>query len=337
LDIKKVEFNIKISLFNTRSLATKIMTQLKTQEYAHNITCIDTEYVRSGLASCYLIEQNNHAAFIDTGTFHTVPLLLQALKEKNIPIENVDYVIPTHVHLDHAGGAGELMRQLPNAKLVIHPRGAKHMTDPSRLQAGASAVYGEAMFKQHYGELIPIPEERVIIPDDDSTIDFRGRPLTFLHTPGHAKHHFCIIDPTSNGMFTGDTFGVAYPELDGHSSPYIFPPSSPVDFDPEDWIDSIHRLMATKSKYAYLTHFGKVGNLQPLAETLIIMVNEFAELAQTTSSPAALHTAVKEHMLQGVVSGGCTLPIKEIDEILSIDMDLIAQGLTVWVEKQPEK
>ena len=310
------------------------MTQLKTLQYPHNITCIDTEYVRTGLASCYLIEQNNHAVFIDTGTFHTVPLLLQALKEKNIPIENVDYVIPTHVHLDHAGGAGELMRQLPNAKLIVHPRGARHMIDPSKLKAGASAVYGEEMFKKHYGDLIPIPKERVMSPDDGSTIDFHGRPLMFLHTPGHAKHHICIIDSMSNGMFTGDTFGVAYPELNGSSLPYIFSPSSPVDFDPEDWIDSINKLMATNSQHAYLTHFGKVSNLQPLADALKIMVNEFANLAKNTDDFDALSIAIKDHMINGALSGGCTLSKAEITEVLSIDMNLIAQGLTVWLEKQ---
>jgi glyoxylase-like metal-dependent hydrolase (beta-lactamase superfamily II) len=219
--------------------------------------------------------------------------------KKNIPLENVDYVIPTHVHLDHAGGAGELMRRLPNAKLVIHPRGARHMIDPSRLKAGASTVYGEEMFKEHYGDLIPIPEDRVIIPEDESTIDFNGRLLKFLHTPGHAKHHFCIIDSMSNGMFTGDTFGVAYPELTGTELPYIFPPSSPVDFNPEDWIDSINRLMGTNSEQAYLTHFGKVSNLQPLAETLKTMVNEFADLAKSSDCPSSLSTAIKEHMING--------------------------------------
>lgn len=310
------------------------MTSPKSQQYPFNITCIDTEYVRSGLACCYLIEQNDHAAFIDTGTFHTVPLLMQILKERQIPLENVDYVIPTHVHLDHAGGAGELIRQLPNAKLVIHPRGARHMIDPSKLKAGASAVYGEEMFKKHYGDLIPIPENRVIIPDDGSTIDFHGRPLLFMHTPGHAKHHFCIIDSMSNGMFTGDTFGVAYPELDGSSQPYIFSPSSPVDFNPEDWIGSINKLMATSSKHAYLTHFGRVSDLQPLANTLITMVNEFANLAKTSDGFDSLSIAIKEYMINGALSGGCTLSKAEIDDVLSIDMDLIAQGLTVWLEKQ---
>jgi glyoxylase-like metal-dependent hydrolase (beta-lactamase superfamily II) len=313
------------------------MTTPLFQQLEHQITCIDTGYMRAGLASCYLIEENGRAAFVDTGTFYTVPTLLRLLKEKNIPVENVDYVIPTHVHLDHAGGAGELMRHLPHAKLIVHPRGARHMIDPSRLQAGASAVYGAEEFNKHYGELIPIDEDKVIAAEDGYSADLNGRCLKFIHTPGHAKHHFCIIDEKSNGMFTGDTFGVAYPELTRADSPFIFPPSSPIDFDPDDWLASIDKLMSTGCNTAYLTHYGYVSDLQPLADTLRKSVKQFAAFARQADSVDQLGTLVTDYLVSEAQANNPQLSREFILDILSLDLDLVIQGLAVWIEKNTKK
>ncbi|PCI69476.1 MAG: MBL fold metallo-hydrolase [Piscirickettsiaceae bacterium] len=309
------------------------MNNLIYEDIGHGVSCVDSQYIRPGLASCYLIEQNGHAAFIDVGTNYTVPLLIELLAEKNIPLENVDFVIPTHVHLDHAGGAGSMMQHATNAQLIIHPRGARHMIDPSRLQAGASAVYGEDEFKKHYGDLIAIDENRVTVADDGFSINFQSRVLDFIDTPGHAKHHFCIIDKTSNGIFTGDTFGVAYPELTVNEQPFIFPPSSPVDFNPEDWLNSIDKIMATGCDRAYLTHFNKVDKLQPLSTALRERVGLFAQFAIQSPNSDALKTHVQAYFVEEILKTGCQLTPDEIISVLSLDIDLITQGLMVWVEK----
>jgi glyoxylase-like metal-dependent hydrolase (beta-lactamase superfamily II) len=136
------------------------------QDLGDGIYCIDTDLYRPHMAACYLVREGDAAAFIDTGTYHTIPLLMEILADLGLDASNVQYVIPTHVHLDHAGGAGELMARCPNASLIVHPKGAPHMIDPSRLQAGATAVYGEEGFAKDYGKLIPIPVERVIKADD---------------------------------------------------------------------------------------------------------------------------------------------------------------------------
>jgi len=313
------------------------MNKLIFKDLGNGISCIDAQYVRTGLACCYLIEQNGHATFIDTGTNNTVPLLLELLKEKNIPLTDVDYVIPTHVHLDHAGGAGSLMQHAPNAQLIVHPRGARHMIDPSRLQAGASAVYGEAEFKKHYGDLLPIDKERVTEANDGFSIDFQGRELTFIDTPGHAKHHICIIDKTSQGMFTGDTFGVAYPELTSGSSPFIFPPSSPVDFDPVDWVNSINTLMASGSKQAFLTHYGMVDNLETLASDLKNKVNVFAEFARSANDTKHLGELVTNYLVTNACVNNPALSKQDVLDVLSLDLDLVIQGLAVWIEKIQKK
>jgi len=315
----------------------KSMKKLIYKELGHGISCIDSQYIRPGLASCYLIEQNGHAAFIDVGTNFTAPLLLELLKLKNIPTENVDFIIPTHVHLDHAGGAGKLMQLCPNAQLIIHPRGARHMIDPSRLQAGASAVYGEAEFKRQYGDLIPIDKQRVTEAEDEFNLNFQGRELTIIDTPGHAKHHFCIVDKTSNGIFTGDTFGVAYPELSVDGQPFIFPPSSPVDFDPDDWLESIDKLMATHCERAYLTHFCMVENLNPLADSLRQRIKIFANFAKQTTTQDALTNKIKTYFIDEILATGCQLSRENLFKILTLDINLIVQGLRVWVEKSAQK
>ena len=133
------------------------MTRPIYTELPEQISCIDTLYQRPGLAACYFIESAGEAAFIDTGTAHAVPMLMQLLALKGLVPSQVKYVIPTHVHLDHAGGAGQLLQRLPEAQLVVHPQGARHLVDPARLIAGASAVYGEEKFKALYGDLLPIP------------------------------------------------------------------------------------------------------------------------------------------------------------------------------------
>ncbi|MGI9303292.1 MAG: MBL fold metallo-hydrolase, partial [Gammaproteobacteria bacterium] len=237
-------------------------------ELGHGITCVDTAYIRPALAACYLLVENAQAAFIDTGTNYTVPSLLELLAIKGVAREDVVYVMPTHVHLDHGGGAGELMRQLPNAELVIHPRGARHMIDPAKLTAGATAVYGEKEFRKSFGELVPVPESRVIVADDGFELDFNGRRLSFLDTPGHARHHYCVYDETSEGFFTGDTFGISYRELDGADGAFIIPTTPPTQFDPQAWCQSLDRLMSYEPRRMYLTHFGMVTGVPRLADDL---------------------------------------------------------------------
>ena len=146
------------------------------------ITAIDTDYVRPFLDASHLVTAGGRAAFVDTGTNDSVPLLLDALAAADLDVGDVDFVFLTHVHLDHAGGAGRLMMALPNARAVLHPRGARHMIDPAKLVKGSIAVYGETAFREMYGALEPIPEARVAIADDDQVFMLADRPLRALFT-----------------------------------------------------------------------------------------------------------------------------------------------------------
>src|SRR5699024_856348 len=188
-------------------------------------------------------------------------------EEQGLTPEQVEYLIITHVHLDHAGGTSKLAKACPNATVVAHPRAAPHVIDPSKLVASASAVYGEAEFERLYGRIEPVAEARVKVMEDDETLRFGGRELRFLHTRGHANHHFCIKDSASGAIFAGDAFGLIYPALQAEGT-FAFPSTSPTDFEPDLARDSIRRLVEEKPSRLYLTHFGAVTDVDTAAGQL---------------------------------------------------------------------
>jgi len=312
------------------------MSKFWREDLGEGITCIDTGYVRPRLAGCYLVEAGDQAAFVDCGTPNSLPGVLAVMQDRGIAAEQVAYVIPTHVHLDHAGGAGAMMQAFPNARLVVHPRGARHLIDPSKLIAGVKAVYGEAEYRRNFGELVPVPAERVIEAPDGFALDLGGRRLTIYDTPGHARHHFCVHDDRSQGIFTGDTFGLSYREFDTPKGPFLFATSTPVQFDPDAWYRTLDRLLALDAKRLYLTHFSGVELTQSLAGQLRDSIGAFVEIALAEeASGEARRGNIAERMrgllLEGLQTHGCELPQSECDSLLAMDIDLNAQGLDVWL------
>lgn len=308
------------------------------QHLGDGIYCIDTALYRPGMAACYLVREGDAVAFVDTGTYHTVPLLLEVLANLGLGAENVRYVIPTHVHLDHAGGAGELMAHCPNATLVVHPKGAPHMIDPSRLQAGATAVYGEAGFAKDYGKLIPIPEQRVLSAADGQVFDLHGRGLVFYDTPGHANHHGCIFDQSTRKCFTGDTFGISYREFDTEQGAWLFAPTTPVAFSPDEWLRSLERLEALQPRAMLLTHYGEVTDLERLFAMLRRSIQGLAQLALsqanvTVDRVAHLRMLIMRGWLEEIVNHGVCLSQKDSMALLAVDAELNAQGLDVWLQR----
>ena len=162
-----------------------------------------------------------------------------------------DLFFITHVHLDHAGGAGQLMQALPQAKLLVHPRGARHLIDPTKLWAGATAVYGEEAMGRLYGEMIAVPADRVVETKDGDTFELGSAKFEVLHTPGHAKHHHALWEPATRSIFTGDTFGLAYPHYSTDQGPFIFPTTTPVHFDPQAMRASIERFINLEPRAAF--------------------------------------------------------------------------------------
>ncbi len=306
-------------------------------DYEHGITCIDTLQERPGLACCYLIRRDNEYAFIEAGTAHGVPRLLALLDARGVSRDQIRYVIPTHVHLDHAGGVGLLMRELPAAKLVVHPRGARHLIDPSKLISGAQAVYGVDLVQRMYGEILPVPEARVIVADDDHRLPLGQGELQFVDTPGHARHHFSVWDPTSRGFFTGDTFGLSYREFDGPKGPFLMPTTTPVQFEPDAWLQTLDRYLSFSPEWMFLTHYGRVGNVAKLAEDLRAGLERYRELAQACAGVPKRHAALVDALTRDALReiGKLESPVTEAEarRLLMFDMELNAQGIEVWLDR----
>jgi len=302
------------------------------------IWCIDTGYHRPQYDAAYLLVDNGRAAFWDTGTNFAVPRLLATLQAVGLGRDAVDWVIPSHVHLDHAGGAGLLMQELPAARMLLHPRGLRHMVDPSALQQAVLAIYGAEAVARDYGTLVPVAPERITVTEDGMAVMLGARRLEFAHTPGHAQHHHCIWDEASGGWFAGDTFGVSYREFDSAAGAWILAISTPVQFDPPALRQSVQRLLARQPRCMYLTHYGRVGEIERLGPELLDGIDRLVALGRATPAGAGrdgrLRQALQRQYQQDARAHGCTLGDEAVADALDMDLTLNAQGLGIWLDRQ---
>lgn len=305
-------------------------------DFDHGITAIDTGFHRPMFDASHLIIERDRAAFIDVGTNYSIPGLLAELDTKGISRDKVDYVFVTHVHLDHAGGAGEILRQLPNAKLAVHPRGAPHMINPARLIASASSVYGAEEVQRTYGELVPVPAERVVEIRDETRVDFAGRSLRFLDTPGHARHHYSVWDERSRSFFAGDAFGLSYREFDTDRGAFILPTSTPVQFDPVALKGSIARMLMFKPDAMFLTHYSRVTDVERLGHDLFAQIDAMVAIAESSAGQPERHEVIKDELsglyFERAEKHGCVMSRERMGELLSSDIELNAQGLEIWLD-----
>ena len=294
-----------------------------------------------GHAAAHVIEDRGRAAFVDVGTNASVPYLLAALEELGIAPADVDYLFLTHVHLDHAGGAGLLMRELPNARALLHPRGAAHMIDPARLIAGSKAVYGEEPFRRMYGELLPIAAERVHAVQDGERVQLGERTLELIHTPGHAQHHYVVVDQAHASIFSGDTFGISYRALDTARGAFITPSTVPTQFDPQQHLASIDRMLTYRPQVMYLMHFSCVTEVPRLAALLKEQIPELAHIARAHAADADPAAGIRADMLALWLKlarrEGSRLSDAEIEHALVSDLTLNTQGLMSWLERDRGK
>jgi glyoxylase-like metal-dependent hydrolase (beta-lactamase superfamily II) len=302
------------------------------------VVAIDTEYVRPRMDASHLIVDGGQAAFVDTGTSFSVPNLLSALADQDLGPADVEYIILTHIHLDHAGGAGRLAAALPRARVLVHPRGVSHIVDPSILIAATKAVYGEARFTREYGEIPGIPADRVEAMENGRRIRLGRRTLEFLHTPGHALHHLCILDRDAAEVFTGDTFGVSYREFDTAAGEFIFPTTTPSQFDPVQLHASIDRILEAKPRTAYLTHYSRVGNVEKLGIDLHADIDAFVHIARSVGSEPdrveRMTPLLFEHLSARLDRHGFTGDAAQRHAVLDGDVALNAAGLHSWLARR---
>ena len=307
------------------------------RDYGNGIVAFDAGYVRPILAAIHMVVEEGRVAFVDTGTNDSLPHALAALQRLGLSEEAVDYVFLTHIHLDHAGGAGAMMRAFPNARLVVHPRGARHMAEPSKLVAGVRAVYGKDYVDRVYGEILPIPAERIVEAPHNHVVSLAGRELLCLDTPGHARHHICIVDRKTGGIFSGDMFGLSYREFDVDGQEFIFPTTTPSQFEPEAMHQSFDLLLSFRPEAIYLTHYSRVSHIPQLGRDLHRRLDALVEIALANKGAGPqrherIRAGLTSYLLDEVSKHGCALPQQKVLDLWAGDLELNAQGLGVWLD-----
>lgn len=296
------------------------------------ILAVDSGYGREGLVAIHVVIEKGQAAIIDTGTNASVPRVLAALAAAGIAPENVAWVMLTHIHLDHAGGAGSLMCALPNAKLVVHPRGVRHMAEPTRLWDANAEVYGAEQTFALYGQLVPVDPRRIVAGTDGLRLTMGERRFVVIDAPGHTRHHIGIFDETARAFFAGDNFGVSYREMDVDGRAFIFPSTMPPEFDPDALHATIDRILGFAPEAIYLGRYSRVADVERLAADLHRLIDTQVAVARAARGyGVARHVEILAGLEQIVREEaerqGWTLPEHELLALLRLDLDLNAQGL----------
>ncbi|MEO0367569.1 MAG: MBL fold metallo-hydrolase [Pseudomonadota bacterium] len=294
---------------------------------------VDAEYYQPELASIHLLCADNEIAIIDTGTNDSVASVERALQELGLHLQQVRYVVLTHIHLDHAGGASALMKICPNAQLVVHPRGARHMIDPTKLIAGSIAVYGEKEFARLYGTIDGIPSDRVVVPQDEESLTLGDKTLTFYDTPGHASHHYSIHVEEDNIVFTGDTLGIGYRALRNEQHAFVCPSTTPVQFDPQALHSSIERVAALSPDYLYLTHYSELKPTTRIIAGLHEQIDDFVTLTEQVMNGGdelQLAEDLTDYLVTRASNELPSINPELMRHWLQLDGKLSAQGLAFW-------
>jgi glyoxylase-like metal-dependent hydrolase (beta-lactamase superfamily II) len=313
------------------------MQPVASEELGNGITCIDAGYIKPGLASFYLMQEGQECAVIETGTVHSVAALDAFFAQHDVQPTQVRYVIPTHVHLDHAGGAGLMMQRCPEARCLVHPRGARHLVDPTKLVAGTRAVYGDARFEQLYGEIVPVPAERIDETPDGHTVFLGDRKLELRHTPGHADHHYCVWDERSRGWFTGDVFGISYHWFRTPGGDYAMPSTTPTQFRPDALQESLALLDAFDPARMFLTHYGELSYSRDQMKLLQEQLDVYLDIAdEARGDPVVIEERIVEYSLALVQAMNPERDVEQMRDSFRHDAHLNAQGLAVWYARSAE-
>jgi glyoxylase-like metal-dependent hydrolase (beta-lactamase superfamily II) len=215
------------------------------------------------------------------------------------------------------------------------------MIDPTRLIAGSKAVYGEERFARLYGELVPIPPARVHVAADGERLALGGRTLELIHVPGHARHHYAVVDAAHASIFAGDTFGISYRALDTPRGNFITPSTVPTQFEPEEHLASVDRMLSFRPESMYLMHFSRVTGVPRLAELLKAQIRELAAIARRHAHAPDRAAAIRADMLALWVelarSEGSTLEREALERALAGDLELNTQGLIAWLDRDRER
>ena len=314
---------------------------IKFENVGDGIYVIETYYLnRTGFAACFLMEDKGEAAVIETNTNHAVPFILGSLDQLGLSREQVKYVILTHIHLDHAGGTGELMKHLPGAKVILHPRARKHIIDPGKLIESVKAIYGETKYKELYGDILPVPGERVQTANDGDEFRLGSRDLQVFDLRGHAKHHLVVLDKKTGAVFSGDNFGIGYPRLDFGNFRLVFPSTSPTQFEPDKALETYRKIVDLEPSRILLTHYGVLEDIEGTHTQLKSWIEfsvraaekGYAEGYRDNELADILEREIWTYFEKIVKDTRGTGLNREEKEWLAMDTELNAQGLVHYIQ-----
>jgi len=276
----------------------------------------------------YLIE-GPRPVLVETGSQSSVPTLLAALDGLGVGPADLAGVVVTHIHLDHAGGAGDVARAFPNATVYVHEKGARHLADPARLVASALQVYGD-LLDRLYGRLDPTPEERIRVLYDGDTVEIGpGRSLTAIDSPGHAKHHLGLHDSVTGILFVGDAVGVRLPDAG-----VLRPSTPPPDFNLDDAIRSLHRFAERKPTDIALAHYGVVPDPGTILEEAEETLRAWAAVAEQAWSDGEDIAAALEKAFAADLVGVDDAHREKLDTLNGVHTN--AAGFRRWLDKRAE-
>jgi glyoxylase-like metal-dependent hydrolase (beta-lactamase superfamily II) len=293
---------------------------------------VDCNYVEPKFAASFLLVKNGAGFFVECNTTHAIPFLKKAAIDAGVDPAKVEGLAITHVHLDHAGGAGAFLKEFPNAKLYAHPRAAKHVVDPAKLIASATAVYGEATMEKWYGTISACDPARVIVLHDEDGISFQGSVMKTKHLRGHANHHLVILEPETETLFSGDSFGVAYPELVKRRGDVILASTSPTDFDGPAALEAVDWILSVNPAQIALTHFGFVSHekisiyAQILQDQLHFSMELMAQIAREKIDVDETGERLRAFIIGYFSARGIQFDAEDL-RLLAIDLKVNAQGL----------
>lgn len=284
---------------------------------------------------CYVLEEEQ-LTIIETGPSPSARYIREGLERLGHTLADIQYIIVTHIHLDHAGGVGLLLQSCPNAKVIVHERGARHLVDPSRLAAGARAVYGEK-FQELFEPIVPVPEDRVIIKKEGETLTVgEDCTLEFWDTPGHSNHHLSIYDPVSHGIFSGDTVGIRYEQLIDDGIEFYLPSTSPNQFNETTMLQSINRMKALDLDVLYFGHYGSTENVKEAFKQVEIWLPVFVDEAKDVHRAGGNYEQLRDRLFSEVQSYLQTKGVPDdhpVYGLIHLDAAVSSMGLMEYAAK----
>ncbi|MDR1580284.1 MAG: MBL fold metallo-hydrolase [Synergistaceae bacterium] len=309
-----------------------------TCDYQNGVYCVDSGYEGGGVVSVYLLRDGNETAIVDTCSNAALEPVKRALSELGVNDREVKYIFLTHVHLDHAGGAGLFAREFPEATLVVHKRGGSHLVNTSRLLASVASVYGESVTKRLYGDILPVPADRITMPRDGDEFRVGSKTVVCFDTPGHARHHLVYKDIPSGAVFTGDAYGMSYAELVGPEGRCAILTTSPVQFDPSAMRASMRRIDGLARGDIYPTHFGRLSTGGGVSDSLYRQLDLYIEAAERAEGDiASIRTRLRELFKEEASRQNCPCLASNFGRVTVTALELNAQGLALWYKKNRGK